>query len=53
MKKKEEVEVQYYDNGNKWSETHYKDGELDGVYTEWYEDGNKLSETHYKNGEPV
>ena len=26
MKKKEEVKVEYYDNGNKKRETHYKDG---------------------------
>ena len=50
--KKEEVKVEYYDNGNKYSETHYKDGELDGVYAEWYEEGIMMSETHYKDGKP-
>ena len=53
MKKKEEVEVEYYDNGNKNWERHYKDGKRDGVATTWDEDGTKLSEKHYKNGEPV
>ena len=51
MKKKEEIKVEYYDNGNKKSEIHYKNGKLDGVQTYWYEDGNKELERHYKDGE--
>ena len=48
--KKEEVKVEYYDNGNKKRETHYKDGEKEGVETYWNEDGNKDMESHYKDG---
>ena len=50
MKKKEEIKVEYYDNGNKKSEIHYKDGEKEGVETYWNEDGNKDMESHYKDG---
>ena len=52
MKKKEEVKVEYYDNGNKKRETHYKDGKEDGVTTYWHEDGTKSTEIHYKDGIP-
>jgi antitoxin component YwqK of YwqJK toxin-antitoxin module len=52
MKTNEEVEVKYWDNGNKKSETHYKDGKLDGIWTWWYEDGTKEYEQHYKDGKP-
>ena len=53
MQKKEEVKVEYYDNGNKKRETHYKDGEKEGVETYWHEDGIKKSEIPYKDGEPI
>ena len=49
MKKKEEVKVEYYDNGNKKRETHYKDGEKEGVETYWGEDGTKRSEQNIKD----
>ncbi len=42
--------VEYYENGKKWSETHYKNGKRDGLETEWYKNGQKKSESHYKNG---
>ena len=51
MKQNKEVEVEYYDNGNKKYETYYKDGKKDGVSTVWYDDGTKESERHYKDGE--
>jgi antitoxin component YwqK of YwqJK toxin-antitoxin module len=44
--------VEYYDNGQKKSEWHYKDGKPDGLWTEWHENGKKLKERHYKNGKP-
>ena len=42
--------VEYYENGKKWSETHYKNGKWDGLQTRWYKNGQKKSESHYKNG---
>jgi hypothetical protein len=50
MSKNEEVKVEYYDNGNKKSETHYKDGELNGVSTSWHQNGTIQTEMHYKDG---
>tara|TARA_B100000959_G_C14842429_1_gene566630 strand:- start:673 stop:1035 length:363 start_codon:yes stop_codon:yes gene_type:complete len=44
--------VEYYENGKKWSETHYKNGKRDGLETEWYKNGQKSYEGHYKNGKP-
>ena len=38
-------------NGQKYSETNYKDGKKDGLDTNWYENGQKWSETNYKDGE--
>jgi antitoxin component YwqK of YwqJK toxin-antitoxin module len=50
LNKNEEVNVDYWGNGNKKVETHYKDGSPDGLTTGWYESGKKKGETHYKNG---
>ena len=33
--------VDYYKNGQKASEVHYKDGREEGLWTEWSEDGIK------------
>ena len=52
MKKNEEVNVDYWDNGNKKVETHFKNGKPDGLTTGWYESGKKKGETRYKNGKP-
>jgi len=41
MSKQKDVKVEYYKNGKKKSEEHYKDGELDGVSTYWKEDGSE------------
>ena len=46
----EEVKKEYWDNGKLKSETHYKNGERDGLQTHWYETGEKHSESHWKNG---
>ena len=35
------------------NETHYKNGEKDGVNTEWNKDGKKLRERNYKNGKRI
>ena len=44
--------VDYYENGQKESEVHYKDGKGDGLCENWYEDGQKESEGHFKDGKP-
>jgi len=45
----EEVKKEYWDNGKLKSETHYKNGNLDGRTTEWYEDGEVKSVGYYDN----
>ena len=40
-----------YENGQKWQEATFKDGELDGLFTAWHENGQKETEGNYKNGE--
>ena len=40
-----------YENGQKSSEIHYKDGMLDGLWTGWHENGQKDEEGQWKNGE--
>ena len=42
--------VEYYQNGKKKVDRHYKNGEPDGLWTEWHSNGKKWSENHYKNG---
>jgi antitoxin component YwqK of YwqJK toxin-antitoxin module len=44
------VETLWYDNGQRAIETHFKDGEKDGVETVWFESGQKKSETPYRAG---
>ena len=53
MSTNEEVKVEYYENGNKMSERHYKDGNEDGVSTWCYEDGEKWKEITYEKGEKI
>ena len=55
MKKEQEdepiVEVKYYDDGSKKSETTFVNGVENGEYKSWYYGGKKLAWTgHYKNG---
>jgi len=45
--------VEYYENGKKKKEIHYKNGKPDGLGTGWHENGQKWYETHYKNGKEV
>jgi antitoxin component YwqK of YwqJK toxin-antitoxin module len=42
--------VEYYDNGQKRCERHYKNGEKEGLETFWYENALKEREYHYKDG---
>ena len=42
--------VEYYENGNKKSESHYKNGKPDGPRTVWYSNGQKKSEDNFKDG---
>ena len=45
--------VQYWGNGKKWTEKHYKNGKQEGLWTAWHENGKKKQETHYKNGKEI
>jgi len=45
--------VEYYGNGQKELEGHYKNGKREGLWTTWWENGRKANESHYKNGELV
>lgn len=40
----------YYENGNKWSEAVYEDGQYNGKSTTWFENGNLRYEGFYKKG---
>ena len=40
----------YYDNGQKKWERHWKGQELDGPVTWWYESGQKRQQINYKDG---
>ena len=45
--------VEYYENGKKKLEIHYKNGKLDGLWTWWDENGNKTLEVQLKDGAEV
>ena len=40
-------------NGQKRSETNYKDGKWDGKWNTWYENGQIESEANYKDDECI
>lgn len=44
-------EEYYSTNGQKKSETNYKNGKQNGLFTSWYENGKKKSETTYMDAE--
>jgi antitoxin component YwqK of YwqJK toxin-antitoxin module len=48
--KKEGLETRWHENGQKKTETNWKNGERHGLMTEWYDDGRKLAESNWKNG---
>ena len=37
-------------NGQRYTETNYKDGKEDGLYVMWFENGQKAMEGNYKDG---
>ena len=41
--------IEWYENGQKSSETNYKNGKKDGLMTEWHENGMKIKEGKYLN----
>ena len=43
----------YYENGQIYEETNYKDGEGDSKYTSYYENGQKQTEGTLKDGELI
>ena len=43
----------WYDNGEKWQEGAYLNGERDGTWVTWNANGKKRNETVYNNGEFV
>jgi hypothetical protein len=45
--------VEYYENGKKKSEAHYKNGKEDGLGTGRDENGKKTIEVHFKDGKEV
>ena len=50
MKQNEEVKIEYWDNGNKRTESQYKNGELNGLTKMYHPDGSVHVESYYKNG---
>ncbi len=42
--------INYYDNGEKWSEGNYKEGKIDGSFTFYYKNRQKSYEENYKGG---
>lgn len=48
--KKDGSFITYYKNGNKQSESRYKNGKLDDLWMRWYSDGNPEAKGYYKNG---
>jgi antitoxin component YwqK of YwqJK toxin-antitoxin module len=48
--KKHGLATFYYEDGNRASETHYKDGKKHGLYTSYREDGTKKVECQYTDG---
>ena len=43
----------WYENGQKSSETIYKDGKIDGLVIYWYINGQKYRELTYKDDELI
>ena len=54
MDKNEDVEIEYWCNGNKRSEVHYNcNGKEEGLATGWYETGEKWFEEHWNKSEEI
>lgn len=48
--KKDGLQTDYYDNGQKKSEANWKDGKRDGLFTFWYENGKTKFQGNLKEG---
>ena len=44
------TQVEYWPNGQKKLEGHFKDGNPDGLWTMWDETGRKVNDRHWKDG---
>ena len=44
------LDTEWYENGVKMIEKHYKNGVKDGRGTEWSKDGEKINEKDFKGG---
>jgi antitoxin component YwqK of YwqJK toxin-antitoxin module len=49
--KREGLQTQWFETGEKQHETHYKNGKKEGLATGWYKTGEKRSEALWKDGE--
>ncbi len=45
--------TEWFDNGQKKSEQHYKDGQLDGFSYKWYKNGQRLETGKFYNGSGI
>ena len=45
--------MEWFENGQKWSEGNYKDGKPDGLSVTWHKNGQKYVEANYKDGKLV
>lgn len=48
---KDGIWTAYFENGNKWSEGNFKEGEADGDYRVWHENGQVYYEGSMSKGE--
>ena len=45
--------MRWHKNGEKSSESTYRDGKRDGLYAQWHYNGQNFLENKYKDGEEV
>jgi antitoxin component YwqK of YwqJK toxin-antitoxin module len=45
--------IQLIENGQKWSEMNFVDGNVHGLSTTWYENGQKAFEHNYVDGKYI
>ena len=48
-----DVRIEYWDNGDVLSQTHYKDGKRDGSHRTYFKNRHLMSEGFYKNGKMI
>ena len=51
--KKDWLETQWYEHGQKKFEINYKDGKIDGLAVTWHENEQKKWEAIFKDGEKI